>query len=205
VSPAREPLPPITGGRGPEHIPQAAPLWAPAEDAGIPIQGGIAGASAHLSLDLGHAATLSLHLRVKDGVADVRIEGAGTEHDLFRRREAATALRQEGLTLGNWEVHAAGAPLSHTVGVTTAALELPSNVGTPFAQAPEQAMRATTAAAAEGVRRATGGAAATVVAPPASGRRQAPGNARAGASLREDREDSEEESGQERESVHVTA
>jgi hypothetical protein len=208
LHPLTEPRPSHKLASGSAPSAPSAMAWASADDAGVPIQGGISGASAHLALDLGHAATLSLHLRVKDGVADVRIEGAGAEHDLFRRREVATALRQEGLSLGGWEVHAGAAPPSDMPPVRHAALPsaaAPSNAGTPLAQGPAQALRATTAAAEEGVRRAAGSGGATVVTPPASGRRQATGTARANHAGKDESHDDEREARDEREGLHVTA
>jgi len=61
------------------------------------------GNNAHLRLETAHAGSLSMHLRVRDGVADLEIEGAGARSLDFRPQEIRRALAGEGLTLGRFE------------------------------------------------------------------------------------------------------
>ena len=56
-----------------------------------------------LSIDTGAAGELSLHLRVKDGVADVRVAGAAAHTVEMRPSELRAALASEGLTLGSFQ------------------------------------------------------------------------------------------------------
>jgi hypothetical protein len=56
-----------------------------------------------LSIDTGTGGEMALHLRIKDGVADVRLSGAGAESLDVRPQELRTALAGEGLTLGTFE------------------------------------------------------------------------------------------------------
>jgi hypothetical protein len=56
-----------------------------------------------LSIDTGGAGELSLHLRVKDGVADVRVAGAAAHTVEMRPAELRAALASEGLTLGSFQ------------------------------------------------------------------------------------------------------
>ena len=57
--------------------------------------------SAPCSIDTGSAGELALHLRVKDGVADVRVTGAAAHTVEMRPSELRAALASEGLTLGS--------------------------------------------------------------------------------------------------------
>src|SRR5581483_8980053 len=56
-----------------------------------------------LSIDTGSAGELALHLRVKDGVADVRVAGAAAHTVEMRASELRAALASEGLTLGSFQ------------------------------------------------------------------------------------------------------
>jgi hypothetical protein len=56
-----------------------------------------------LSIDTGTARELALHLRVKDGVTDVRLSGAGAETLDVRQQDLRAALASEGLTLGSFD------------------------------------------------------------------------------------------------------
>ena len=56
-----------------------------------------------LSIDTGSAGELALHLRVKDGVADVRVTGAAAHTVEMRPSELRAALASEGLTLGTFQ------------------------------------------------------------------------------------------------------
>ncbi len=56
-----------------------------------------------LSIDTGSAGELALHLRVKDGVADVRVSGAAAHTVEMRPSELRAALASEGLTLGSFQ------------------------------------------------------------------------------------------------------
>ena len=61
------------------------------------------GNNAHVTLDAGRAGELSLHLRIRDGVADVRFEGDAARSLDIRSHEVRTALAGEGLALGRFE------------------------------------------------------------------------------------------------------
>ncbi len=56
-----------------------------------------------LSIDAGSAGELALHLRVKDGVADVRVAGSAAHSIEIRPSELRAALASEGLTLGSFQ------------------------------------------------------------------------------------------------------
>jgi hypothetical protein len=56
-----------------------------------------------LSIDTGAAGELALHLRVKDGVADVRVTGPAAHAVDMRPSELRAALASEGLTLGSFQ------------------------------------------------------------------------------------------------------
>jgi hypothetical protein len=60
--------------------------------------------SAHINIDAGGAGDLSLHLRVKDGVADVRLEGAASPLLEPKADELRVVLATEGITLGSFDV-----------------------------------------------------------------------------------------------------
>jgi hypothetical protein len=55
-----------------------------------------------LSVDAG-AGEIALHLRVKDGVADVRVVGSAAEGLDVQQHELRAALASEGLSLGSFE------------------------------------------------------------------------------------------------------
>jgi hypothetical protein len=59
--------------------------------------------SASVSLDAGAAGEITLHLRVKDGVADVRVDGSAAPTLDLRQQDLRVALASEGLTLGGFE------------------------------------------------------------------------------------------------------
>ncbi|HVR61068.1 MAG TPA: hypothetical protein VMU50_04170 [Polyangia bacterium] len=82
--------------------PAAAPFLAQAADDPT-LQGTIMTDGAHVSLDAGAAGEITLHLRVKDGVADVRVEGAAVPALEIRQQELRVALASEGLSLGGFE------------------------------------------------------------------------------------------------------
>jgi hypothetical protein len=65
-----------------------------------------------LSLDTGGAGELALHLRVKDGVADVRLAGSAAETLEVRPQELRAALASEGLTLGTFDSGQSSSPSS---------------------------------------------------------------------------------------------
>jgi hypothetical protein len=66
------------------------------------------GNNAHLRLETANAGSLSLHLHVRDGVADVEVEGTGARSLDLRPQEIRRALAGEGLTLGRFETRAGG-------------------------------------------------------------------------------------------------
>ena len=102
----------------PPSLPQQAPLPAApgpllaqaAED--LSLRATVMPERAVLSIDAGTAGELSLHLRVRDGVADVRVTGAAAAE--MRPAELRTALASEGLTLGSFE--SGQSPADHTSG-----------------------------------------------------------------------------------------
>ncbi|MEA2696236.1 MAG: flagellar hook-length control protein FliK [Myxococcales bacterium] len=94
------------------HLPalfEAAPMptpagafWAQAaEDPSL--HGALMNDAARVSLDAGAAGEITLHLRIKDGVADVRFEGTATQALEIRPQELRIALASEGLSLGGFE------------------------------------------------------------------------------------------------------
>lgn len=60
--------------------------------------------AAHINIETGGAGDLSLHLRVKDGVADVRLEGAATPLLVPRTDELRVVLATQGIALGSFDV-----------------------------------------------------------------------------------------------------
>ncbi len=91
----------------PTSLPQQAPLPAApgpllaqaAED--LSLRATVMPERAVLSIDAGTAGELALHLRVRDGIADVRVTGAAAAE--MRPAELRAALASEGLTLGSFE------------------------------------------------------------------------------------------------------
>lgn len=67
------------------------------------LRGATLGKSAHLTLETPGAGELSLHLRVRDGVADVRVDGAAARSLDIRPDDLRTALAGEGLSLGSFD------------------------------------------------------------------------------------------------------
>jgi hypothetical protein len=93
-------LPPLF--EAPAPPPGAAAFFAQAAEDPT-LHGAVLTDSAHVSLDAGAAGEITLHLRVKDGVADVRVEGAAAPMLAIRPHELQAALASEGLTLGGFE------------------------------------------------------------------------------------------------------
>ena len=88
-----------------EAAPVATPagtFWAQAaEDPSL--HGALMNDTARVSLDAGAAGEITLHLRIKDGVADVRFEGTAAQTLEIRPQELRIALASEGLSLGGFE------------------------------------------------------------------------------------------------------
>jgi hypothetical protein len=61
------------------------------------------GKSSHVRLDTGAGGELALHMRVEDGIVDVRVEGAAARTLDIRPDELRTALAGEGISLGHFE------------------------------------------------------------------------------------------------------
>lgn len=86
----------------PETPPAAAALLAQAaEDPGL--RAAVLPRAAHLNLAVDGAGDLSLHLRVRDGVADVRVDGPAAQL-LNRVSQLEAALATEGLQLGQFNL-----------------------------------------------------------------------------------------------------
>lgn len=81
--------------------PEAALLARAADDPSL--RATVMSEKAVLSLDTGGGRELELHLRVKDGVADVRIDGAGAAALDIRPQELRVALAGEGIALGRFD------------------------------------------------------------------------------------------------------
>ncbi|MES1206970.1 MAG: hypothetical protein ABUS79_13620 [Pseudomonadota bacterium] len=64
------------------------------------------GTSAHLTLHADGAGEVSLHLSVRDGVADLRVDGVAAQTLDIKQSEVRTALAGEGLSLGRFETTA---------------------------------------------------------------------------------------------------
>ena len=83
-----------------------------------------------LSIDTGHAGELSLHLRVKDGVADVRVTGSAAHTVDMRSSELRATLASEGLTLGSFQSGQPGPENNHAgERIDDDAAALPSRAG----------------------------------------------------------------------------
>jgi len=122
--PAQQPAPGLTPDKAPPPAPQAAHAPpAPAAAATVApapqvpaaaqplydlasadhsLQATALGKNAHLHLETGAAGPVSLHLTVRDGVADLEVEGPGAERLEMRPEELRRALAGEGLTLGHF-------------------------------------------------------------------------------------------------------
>ena len=61
------------------------------------------GNNAHLHLDAGSAGSLSVHLRMRDGVADLEVEGTAASSLDIRPQDLRRALAGEGIALGRFE------------------------------------------------------------------------------------------------------
>jgi len=72
------------------------------------------GKNAHLHLETGAAGPVSLHLTVRDGVADLEVEGPGAERLDMRPEELRRALAGEGLSLGHFTSHVGEASETRT-------------------------------------------------------------------------------------------
>jgi hypothetical protein len=70
------------------------------------LSGAVLPHAAHLSLDTREAGAIGLHLRIRDGVADLRIDGTVAERVEARSAELRLALAREGLQLGTLELSA---------------------------------------------------------------------------------------------------
>jgi hypothetical protein len=86
----------------PPPPPVAMPLWTQAAD-DPSLRATLMPETAHLSMDTGGAGELSLHLRIKDGIADVRVDGMASATLDIRQQDLRAALASEGLTLGTFE------------------------------------------------------------------------------------------------------
>jgi hypothetical protein len=90
-------------------VPEATALWT--EAALDPsLRATVMPENAVLSFDTGAGGEAAVHLHVKDGVADVRIDGAGADALAMHPQDLRTALAGEGLTLGSFE---SGQPAPH--------------------------------------------------------------------------------------------
>lgn len=94
--------------RTPERSPgDPAPLPAPPLHAGEPaLAGAVLRHAAHLRVETPATGPLELHLRVRDGVAHLRIEGDGARLVEGRAGELSRALAGEGLRLGQLDLPA---------------------------------------------------------------------------------------------------
>lgn len=77
------------------------------------LSGAVLPHAAHLSLDTREAGAIGLHLRIRDGVADLRIDGSVAETVETRSAELRLALAREGLQLGTLELSAGTGDPSH--------------------------------------------------------------------------------------------
>lgn len=84
----------------------AAPLMdMAAEDPSL--HAAVLGKTAHVRLDTGADGDLALHMIVKDGVVDLRLDGAASHTLDLRQSDVRTALAGEGISLGRFETGAA--------------------------------------------------------------------------------------------------
>jgi hypothetical protein len=84
----------------------AAPLMDMAAD-DPSLHAAVLGKTAHLRLDTGADGELGLHMSVKDGIVDLRLDGAATRTLDIRQNDVRTALAGEGISLGRFETGAA--------------------------------------------------------------------------------------------------
>jgi hypothetical protein len=83
-------------------IAAAAPLWQHAAD-DPSLRANVMPELATLSIDTGAGGELELHLRVKDGITDVRVDGAAAQSLNLQPQGLRAALASEGLALGSFE------------------------------------------------------------------------------------------------------
>ena len=69
----------------------------------------VLGKTAHVRLDTGADGDLALHMIVKDGVVDLRLDGAAAQTLDLRQNDVRTALAGEGISLGRFETGASTA------------------------------------------------------------------------------------------------
>jgi len=98
------------GAAGPLLLPQPPPGAASLVQAAVEdetLHAAAIGNSAHLRLQTASGQDLSLHIRVRDGIADIRVDGSagsgGVPAIELRASEVRTALAGEGLSLGTFE------------------------------------------------------------------------------------------------------
>jgi hypothetical protein len=111
--PALQPAPPAPEGPARPSAPvlRGAPVQ-PSELAQALQGGNITAGGAHLRLESETLGDLALHLRVRDGVAHVRVEGEQASQLAGRGQELQRALAAEGLKLGRLELEPPKAPAS---------------------------------------------------------------------------------------------
>jgi hypothetical protein len=104
------PAPSIAGTPGPllgPPLPTAAASLVQAAVDDETLHAAAIGNSAHLRLQTASGQDVSLHIRVRDGIADIRVDGStGTNGALpieLRASEVRTALAGEGISLGTFE------------------------------------------------------------------------------------------------------
>ncbi len=111
--PARErfeltlPPPQQAVAAAPEAAPLPTPVQGPqqvAASADASLHGSILARSAHLQLGTTANGRMGLHVRVKDGVADLRVDGPGGAALEGREADLRLALASEGLRLGEFAV-----------------------------------------------------------------------------------------------------
>ena len=120
VRTSAEPMHPVTGAAsGPAFRPDGNPapfVPMPAAAASLmnmaeedpSLHAAALGKSAHIRLDAGTDGELALHMVVKDGVVDMRVDGAAARTLDIRPDEVRTALAGEGIPLGRFETGNAG-------------------------------------------------------------------------------------------------
>ena len=95
--------PPAQGVAAPvPQVPLAAQPLYDLAGADQSLQATALGKNAHLHLEAGAAGPVSLHLTVRDGVADLEVEGPGADRLDMRPEELRRALAGEGLELGRF-------------------------------------------------------------------------------------------------------
>jgi hypothetical protein len=91
-----------------ETAPSSAPPPPPPGFGGGNVAGAVLARAAHLTLDDGRTGEIGLHLRIRDGVANLRIDGGMAGLVEARSAELRLALAREGLQLGTLELAAGG-------------------------------------------------------------------------------------------------